>query len=344
MGGLIMKKTLSAVLVFLLILLMLTSCSNSDKLNSNSENVANSVDNETQENQETEPTTTEHQLYEDYKLLAYGTDSNNNTYYLVATQEEHASGTDIKIGVIKNNEWLVALDDNTPFHHVQKGEYDDYNLECGCDSIYDCNSNCFGYIGKGCFSCGDKIVFNADSQKSINLLDSKYYYDGLPYTLCIKKYSNIDDKIYKYINADDGKVLAIGNTSSQNNYGNSVALLDLNTMEFNEIFKNGMIRHDHDHGYVFPLSEGLFAFIVGYSNDEWSGFYNLNGEKVIDLSHYKNIYDDVVYTRLGGHYGTHQSLVFIDGQCAINITNENGTKFRVIYDTKGNIVSETEIN
>lgn len=62
-------------------------------------------------------------------VLAEGTDVNGDYYELVATQEDTYNSTVIKIGVIKNNKWLVELSTDSPFLDVESGllwSYDYY--------------------------------------------------------------------------------------------------------------------------------------------------------------------------------------------------------------------------
>lgn len=109
----------------------------------------------------------------------------------------------------------------------------------------------------------------------------------------------------------------------------------MNTTEIN-------MRNQNDIDYVFPYSEGLFA-CMNYTLDvEANGFYNLKGEKVIDLSKYAMAENTYKFNGgVGGPSGPVQSLVFINGKCRFKITNDQGTDYYITIDKTGNVIDST---
>ena len=111
---------------------------------------------------------------------------------------------------------------------------------------------------------------------------------------------------------------------------NSFKLLDTNSMAIVKEFDNNQISDR-----VEPFAEGMF-FANGYTNDldgdgyndEVSGFYDENGNLVIDLSQYNVTY--------GG--------VFSEGTATIKAENNTGKSFEITIDKNGNVISEKETN
>ena len=109
-----MLKKILCSLIGVVMLLSMSACMNGeDKQN---ESIADEIES-TEETTTAAPvtttettTTTEEpkQLSDDYVLLAYGY-TENDYYELVADEKESYNGTEIKIGVIKNNKWSVKL-------------------------------------------------------------------------------------------------------------------------------------------------------------------------------------------------------------------------------------------
>lgn len=79
------------------------------------------------------------------KVLAEGTDSDGSYYELVAVQEESATSVQVKIGVIKNNEWLVPLSADHPFIDNETGLLWYYKNRLGGKSRFSGVSRLFCY-------------------------------------------------------------------------------------------------------------------------------------------------------------------------------------------------------
>lgn len=258
-------------------------------------------------------------------VLAEGKDFNGDYYELVYMQDGTAATTIPKVGVIRNNEWLVPLSENHPF--VKSGD----SL---VNSFYRSNSGewrvptdknisewkYFEFIGNGCFY-GGWCFYNALTQKS--------YVDN---TICF-------DKLYEttrnaplgpimYFNAWAEHYTCYREMPSEFNntiiyrYGNSpwedgsysYKLLDLSTMK--------AVPTKISVPVLAPYSEGL----VLANNYSSLCFMDKDGKIVIDLSEYN------VAT-------PYSQSVFIDGKCTF-IAENSGKYFKVTIDKTGKVLSE----
>lgn len=307
-----------AISLFLLITLLfcLSSCKNKKSSNTTTisqENEGIKVSSNSESTYESETTfSTEIKLSDSCdKVLASGYDSENNYYELVANEKEDYSGTKIEIGVIKNNEWNIPLTTDNPFigENGLLSAYRSDNAVTG--SIYDERFAKFYYIGNGCFYY-DGDIFNGNNRKY-------YISDDFGYVPVIFLDNNRTENI---INNEGYFILS--------KYDKTYKILDSNTMNTTEI----NMHNQNDIDYVFPYSEGLFACMDYNSDIETNGFYNLKGEKVIDLSKYALA--ENTYNR-----GPVQSLVFINGKCRFKITNDQGTDYYITIDKTGNVIDST---
>lgn len=260
------------------------------------------------------------------KVLASG--SYNDDYYeLVATQEETYSDVVVKIGVIKNNEWLVPLTTDIPFINEDGRIYTDhyydhdasYENASSTKNLDNISDDDYHFIGNGCFHIyesrvGD-IIYNAELDKELILPKSGGA--GVDfYTLHLKK--SLDE----YICSDKFIVEYYKDSNYQD-----VRVLDTNTMEMNIIIEN-----PECHDVVGPLSDGLFAMGYDYGSSV-NAFYNVDGNKVLDVSEYK-----IHYTN-----DTHNEYPYFEnGQFKFVTTNEAGTKYDMIIDKTGKVLSNTK--
>lgn len=70
--------------------------------------------------------------------------------------------------------------------------------------------------------------------------------------------------------------------------------------------------------YTGQYSEGMFF--------AYDGFYDINENKVIDLSEYAGLIIN--------------NPQFVDGECELIAKNENGTRYKAVIDLNGNFISE----
>lgn len=253
------KKIIIAVIVVILVILItiFAVISNSPKYEGTLYDI-NKKDTEItilETTQSTKTTTTEELVLSDScdKVLASGYDKENNFYELVANETEDYTGVDIKMGIIKNNEWLVNLSQDIPFIN-DEGALTLYN-----SSIYDKKYSKFTYIGNGCFYYNNCII-NSNKRTSFE----KEYAEGSWYSFIIG-YDNDGYVMYRDI------------------YKDNVFVINTNTME-KELIPGEWGQND---SRVLPCSDGLFAYINEYSTASYDGFYNFKGEKIIDLSQYR---------------------------------------------------------
>lgn len=272
-----------------------------------------------------ETTTEKPKLSANYKVLASGTEDNSDTYELVATQEETYNDVVVKIGVIKNNEWLVPLTIDSPFINEDgriytQHYYDQEAYSKSTKNLDNISDDDYHYIGNSCFytyasRVGD-IIYNSELNKELVLPESAGA--GVDF------YEIHLEKSYdEYVCSDKYIVEYYKDSNYQD-----VRVLDTNTMEMNIIIKN-----PEYHNVVGPLSDGLFA--MGYfSSDEVCAFFNVDGKKVLDVSEY-----DIRYTR-----DTYDRYPYFEnGEFRFITTNEAGTKYDMIIDKTGKVLSSTKL-
>lgn len=326
-----MRKIIRAASILLLSTLLLCSCkTNNNDVSENMESTDDITIKKITEEITTEESTTEVITEKTYLsddcdiVLAEGYDKDENYYELVATETEDFDGTKIKIGVIKNNEWSIKLTSKSKFIG-EEGLLRKYTGNSNVTgSIYD-DYAAFYYIGNGCFYY-DGIILNGNTNK---------YYTGnaQPIIQCKGLVSSQKNDTAQMICANDGKILL------EDSY-DSFSLLDTNTM------KVKVISSPKDYNmHVFPYSEGLIAYLSFASGkSDINGFYNIRGEKVIDLSKYD--LSDKVYdiNGIGGDNKIMQSFVFEDGKCTFYITNDQGTDYKITINKKGKVIDSIQEN
>ena len=89
--------------------------------------------------------------------------------------------------------------------------------------------------------------------------------------------------------------------------------------------------------YVKQYSEGLFyaerSIPDENGNIEELGFYDINGNLVLDFTEFYNKYFRI--------YEPPER--FIDGKTSFRVENESGKKFEITIDKQGNVLSETAV-
>ena len=243
------------------------------------------------------------------KILASGT-YEGNTYELVATQEETYNDVVIKVGVIKNNEWLVPLTTDSPLldgKYLIKQVGFSFVITKNLKDLTQDNST-YSFIGNGCFYCSaTRIVYNAEIDKELDLdRGEEILYPHFYEDVCSDKFilEYYEDDSYQYI-----------------------SVLDTNTMEMNIILESTDYFGNRVLG---PLADGFFAMgDIG----SLKAFYDINGKKVLDVSEYEiQVADDT--------YG--KSPYFENGQFKFVATNEAGTKYDMVIDKSGNVLSSVK--
>ncbi len=270
------------------------------------------------------PTTTETSatatppLSEAYdKVLASGYDANGNLYELVAKESEYYTGTQIEMGVIKNKEWSIPLTSDCPFigkegllctYFKDSTAIAAYNA----GSIYDESVYQFNYIGNGCFHYFYR-VWNGNNGSHTTIDE----------TIINKEPKSTNGYKYfkEFVNRANNEGVIVVTTGDLYNY---YALLDLETMES----KSFPIEYNYK-DYASDYSEGVFGIMHYGGKSSINGFYDENGNKVIDLSMY-----DI----------TNSSLYFENGESTFEIQNDQGTKYNITIDKEGNVINSEKVS
>ncbi len=311
-----MSKKLITLLLTICIMIYLSACGTTETSN-------NPTDTPSESQTDTPQSTDESTVSEEIKaklnnscdkILASGYDADSNYYELVANEDEDYSGTKIEMGIIKNNEWVIPLTSNSPF-------VSESGLLIGArgnfkGSIYETGFAIFNYVGAGCF-CYKNIIWNGNNNKSYQA----------------------DDTINVSTHMDRGNIMYNVNNEGLfiiSKYGKNYKLLNANDMSVKEI---NLCEDGWNIDYCFPYSEGLFACMNHSSDKETNGFYDINGNKVIDLSKYQLAKNTYTTSNIGGYSGPVQSLVFKNGKCTFTVTNDQGSKYIITIDKTGNIIN-----
>lgn len=267
------------------------------------------------------------------EVLAEGTDSDGSYYELVAVQEESATSVQVKVGVIKNNEWLVPLSVDSPFVDSETGllwYYDtsNYTKYRKTQSLNSPKYTRYDFIGNSCFYF-EGCFYNAEMQKMYQESWDEKKSDSIeryliPYTFYSSNLEDVDKKF-------DFKNIIITSQSAILEGVRNVKLLDTSTMEVS------IISIDGEYIPVAPYSEDLFCARASDFNSSAYAFFNRQGEKVIDLSKYNIAFESGVTSDYDNE------LIFVEGKCTFTAVNNAGNKFKIVIDKSGNVLSETAL-
>lgn len=324
-----LKRFLAILTTAATVLCAFSSCAKEESSHPESRNVVGISENTTHEQEPTEseseeitelviePTTEAPQLSDECdKVLATGYDIDGSYYELVANETENYSGTTIEMGVVKNNEWSVPLttictfiNSETGLLNIPKRYHEEKDSGIYDEDIY------FSYIGSGCFCLGKNgqpyAVWNGNTGYGYAIsseTDFEWYHLSLP------------DAPNNNLSVDCGGIVLIIHS------GNAFPL------EYYDTNKNqrGTIGDLTYTTKIGPYSEELFFYMNEYYIDhEWFtevGFYNLNGEKVIDLSQY-----DIK--------SEYETIFFFNNISKIKICNDQGNYYYITIDKSGNVVN-----
>lgn len=287
-------------------------------------NISNSSAEQNSDQEETNQKTKLSRSFD--KILASGYENNGDFYELVANEKENYNGIQVEIGIIKNNSWLLEPTTKMPL-------IDDDGTLYGKEiySIDDVNAKIF-YIGNGCFlcesysakmyECMENIIYNSETQQ---------YYE--------KKFKNKDSHICITYNCMTGfygtqpnysKLNKLSNNNSLIitdfiNYGEkaTIEVIDSNTMELTRI-NIKTPKNWYKIGYVYPISEEIFAVANDYSNHNKIAFFDKNGNNIIDNDYSLK--------------STSQNIVFNNGECTFDILNINDKAYTITIDKSGKVI------
>lgn len=159
------------------------------------------------------------------------------------------------------------------------------------------------YIGEQIYSIGNDRCFNAETGE---------FFDDPGYQILSKTE-------LEFCNEDSARIKAIfeNGLTVANDY-ESVEILD-SSGNVTELPLEG--------SYAGPIGNGMFFFR--------DAFYNVNGEKVLDLSAF-HFYEDGQVLHVGAGFLPY----FVDGYCAVDIQNEAWSNFVTLIDTSGTMQFE----
>lgn len=236
--------------------------------------------------------------------LASGYDAENNFYQLVANEDESYSGLVVSVAVLKNNELLIEPTSTSPFNN-EDGFIEDKESIC--------------YIGNGCFYL-DEIIWNVNTNQSFDggdewELKTKYNYDSGIEIICN------NDGMFLYHSTDDW------------NYG-TFLLVNSNSMTTETVVIEEFQDLAHNTFTIFgPYTDGLMCISCnprGGMRASYEGFYDLQGNKKIDLFEY-----DFWHSYIG--------LGFNNGKAVFKIENNAGTPYMITMDKTGTVIESVEI-
>lgn len=266
-----------------------------------------------------------------YKVIASGK-TDGSGYRLIGAVEEDYKSAQVKLGIMKNSQWVCEPTAEMPF--VKDGKV----LGQKTASIPDEDSNSrFRYIGDHCFmllyseKSWDKqcVVYNCETGKTFSCEYDKVYLA----------------KEETCINSD--KVLAIKKDGSSLSDG-CLYLLDTSNMVCKKV--EGITSED-DFGFY---SDGLIC---------WKNrrlFLDKNGNTALDLSNdYNTMYqkdrgygtgsiDKGLKVDWSNEYGIiyekgDYSISFNNGKVSFYTKNDAGTEYKVTIDKSGNVVSNEKV-
>ena len=242
-------------------------------------------------------------------ILAQATDSKGNYIELVANDSKTYDGSQ-SIGLIKNNKWVIEMTDDSPLIK-DSGVIFGFNF-------YKYGASAFKLISDNCF----KIIENNEEGSLF------WNYET--------------GKIYKMPDTFDGIVKDSLRNSDSNSLGEELILIR-EYDKWNSIYKifstkTMSIVKSFPPSYfntnsIKEISDGLFfAEQKTDGNSKVSGFYDVNGNLVIDFSKFEDKYDIKTYPER-----------FIDGKTSFIVINASGKEFEITIDKQGNVLSETAV-
>lgn len=277
----------------------------------------------------TEITTEPKKLSDDCSaILSEGISDNGDVYELVANETEDYTGTEIEIGVIKNNEWLIEPTTTCPLLNENGFIINNYSVSQYLDE----HTNSIKYIGNGCFYCREYMYLDDDSHIIWNVNTNKMY------TTTKGTIVLYDD----FIN-DEGKFIF------EARYKGRAFVVDTNTMtETNLKDPISTAAREYKDGYVeyTPYSEGLYCitkyegiYTSGFNRFEEGivGFYDLAGNLIIDMSEYAIVSNNVMDENLN-------NFSFKDGKCSLKVKNDQGSYYMITIDKAGEVLENYKIS
>lgn len=311
-----MKKTLVLLISVILLSISFVSC-NSDsnpKVTSNmsisegSPTYTSSQDNNIQNDPSTNDSYNPADLSDQCdEVLGVGYTLDDQKIEIVVKQEDAYPKSTFYFGVIKNNEWLIELTSDCPF-------LDETGRWIGLD---DNDRNTyqdvqFLSIGAGCF------LYRCEKERIVYKPET-----GIWFPAQLGIYADPLEEDYSYEIMNDSFLLATTN--------GQLHLLNMDTGEKTKIDFGDRDRPSQIH----PIGEGLFLAddFSYYTGKSYFGFFDIQGNLVIDMSKYGSI------TGINGELRDEYQR-FENGKYTFICRNENGVRYKLTIDKTGTIIDE----
>lgn len=267
--------------------------------------------------------------------LVTGYDDDGTCYQLVGEDFENYDGSEIRFGVIKDNQWLVNMTSDVPFLDDNKCIYGYEDADGNYQSEWNKSLkqtieqrdpelfDKFGYVGNGCFylesNSGSKtdslveklstiIFWNAETNKS-KVFNNTIMYDMENYT--------VGNDVILSVLTDH-----LFNISYDQFEDMNVQALNVSTLETKSLLTQSFDAYCNWDYKVHQSSENLFYV------EKDNSFYDTNGKKAFEIT-----VDKV--QKIGK---------FKDGQCELITQVESGSKYSVLIDTTGKVISNEKIS
>lgn len=253
-------------------------------------------------------------------------------YHLVKKEKDDYDGYKFLVGVVDNDgEWVQELTDTGTFAEGVR-----FRAEGSSETLRD--SSCYTYLGEGVFLASPGVtVYSKDGEQRIGAWSTDSYeasptgrvevsiWECLIWNVVDNSQAEIDASKMSVFN--DGYVLFC----EEDEWGGGT-LNVLNTK--GEVTELTCQYLPNKPGHNFPIySEGLF-----FANSEGSssGFFDINGKMVIDLSEYdmgRIPYSEAMNVN---------APYFENGEATILFKNNADSVFKAVIDNTGNFVGEPE--
>ncbi|MBQ8028827.1 MAG: hypothetical protein IJ262_05420 [Clostridia bacterium] len=297
-----MSRKLISLLLAICILLCLSACGTTETSNNPTNTPSESQTDTTQDTAESAISEEiETKLSDSCDMLVCSGNNGDDYYELVVNQIDAYPESTFEFGVIKNNEWFVNMSPNSPF-------IDENGWWKWSDDENTISSDNFSYISNGCF-----LYRSSRYGNNIGIMYK-------PETSVFFEIRPIDD-IFE-IDASD-RFLAYDIHNSVN-YDYQLTLFDMNTGSKKVI--GGVFKDYFYADKTYAISDDIFYARCNITWNEYEGFYDLNGNIIIDL-------------RETG-YSTSYGYVFENGKIILTDYNDSGVKYDLTFDTSGNIINQ----